>query len=203
MRSAAAGRRAVGAGLAVLRGAAVCLALGGLFAAGLAFAGCRGAQPDAERAGAVAYGRAAADVRRLQAEFLAVWKESREAETVAELRRVGEERVLPALGRYLGALESLPVAGERLRTLHEGLFEAWLRFAGQLRLYYEKVTDANLGRRNDRLQSAWVELGARIVAYRERLADLYRALGLASDDLDGATAPGLPAAAPAAGGEGG
>lgn len=160
---------------------------------GWAFAGCtKGAADDGaqavERRAALHYGQAAASARALQQTFLDEWKASREAETVATLRSVGRDRVLPALTQYVRALQAMPVEGERLRTLHGQLVDAWLQFGTRLARYYERVTAENLPKRNATLQTAWTELGARIVAYRRQLRGLYDTMALRMPE-DGAATP--------------
>jgi len=176
--------------LAVLAGVAAALVASAV--------GCSGERAR-ERAAAAAYGEGAARALALQAEFLAAWKASRETDTVAALRQAGTERVLPALDRYQAALAALPVEGERLTALHGALIAAWEQFGDRLRLYYERVTVDNFPKRNERLQSAWAELGARIVTYRDELAAHYAALGMELRGDDGAepAAAGSEAAAPA------
>lgn len=201
MRTAATVRRAVVSRLATLGVAGAGLALLGAVLLGGA-AGCGDGRREADRAAAAAYGQAAAAARRLQAAFLVAWQESREAETVAELRRLGQERVLPALARYVAALESLPAASERLRELHAGLVAAWQQFGERLRLYYDRVTVENFPKRNAGLQTAWADLGARIVVYRDELGKLYESLGLRLGGDAGAPPGGAPIG-PTAGGRDG
>lgn len=131
-----------------------------------------------ERSAALAYGKAAAPAARLQAAFLDVWQSGLSCEDLFEIRRRGRERVLPALGIYLAALEQMPCDTPRLHELHTGLKAAWGEFQQAVDRYYARVSEDNLARRNARLQDAWARLGARIVAYRKELAGYYTGLGL-------------------------
>lgn len=172
---------------------AVLAGIVGWIGVGAAALGCSDGR-SAEKAAALTYGEAAAQALPLQAEFLAAWKEARETDTVAALRAAGTERVLPALERYVAALAALPADGGRLAELHGALVAAWRQFGDRLRLYYERVTVDNFPKRNERLQSAWAELGARIVTYRDELGEHFRALGLELRGDDGiAATPRAPA----------
>jgi hypothetical protein len=173
---------------------AVLAGVAGLIGIGAVVLGCADRRSE-EKAAALAYGAAAAQALPLQVAFLAAWKESRETDTVAALRTAGAEQVLPAFDRYVAALSALPAeGGGRLGELHGALVAAWRQFGERLRLYYDRVTIDNFPKRTERLQSAWAELGARIVTYRDELGEHFRALGLELRG-DGGTAATTPGAA--------
>lgn len=147
-----------------------------LLCAGLPLGGCDARSE--EREAARRYGEVAARTASLQDIFLARWDDSRSSDDVATLCRTGREQVLPALRAYVAALSAMAPASPELAALHVPLVKAWQRFETRLASYYDKVNEANLPKRNARLENAWSELGARIVAYRNALRGYYEGLGL-------------------------
>ncbi len=127
------------------------------------------------------YSQAAARVVPLQEAFVSAWQASQRMPDMEALQRAGREEVLPALAAYVSGLAALPASGA-LGELHDGLVLAWRHFETRLAGYYERVTAANFPKRNRRLESDWVDLGARIVAYRAALGAHYAELGLALQD---------------------
>ena len=152
------------------------------FFALLLLGACRGEPAEdpreGERVAVATYGKAAGEVEALQRAFVRAWTENRSHDSVDALKAHGQSAILPALDRFLAALEALPCGTERLTAAHGPVVEAWRRFRPALVRYYERVTEANVDKRNIRLEQAWSRLGARIVAYREALSGYCAELGV-------------------------